>query len=57
MEADTIVNMLAEAFRHLYFIIDVIVSNYDSTIQAVLDNPTICDRGQVLESSKEKLDE
>ena len=38
-------------------IIDVIVSNNDSTMQAVLNHPPKVAQGQFLKSSKVKLDE
>ena len=40
----------------LFFIIDVIVSNDDSTMRAVLKNPIIGVRGQFIKTSKGKLD-
>ena len=39
------------------FIIDAIVENYDITIQAVLKHPFKGAQGQVLRSSKGKIDE
>ena len=55
MEADAILKMVEYAFRHHFFIIDVIVSNYDSTIQAVLKHPSRGAQGQFLKSPKGKL--
>ena len=49
-------NMEEDAYRDCCFIIDVIVSNDDSTIQTVLNRPWIGDQGQVMKSSKGKLD-
>ena len=57
MEASAILKMVEDAFYNLFFIIDVIVSNNDSTIRAVLNDPSIGVRGQVLKSPKGKLDE
>ena len=57
MEADAILKMVEYAFRHHFFIIDVIVSNDESTIQAVLKNPSIGAWGQFMKSSNVKLDE
>ena len=39
MEVDAIMNMVEDSFRHHYFIINVFVSEYESTIRAVLKNP------------------
>ena len=39
MEAGENMKMVDDAFRHLCFIIDVIVSKYDSTIRAVTKHP------------------
>ena len=49
--------MVEDALYNILFIIDVIVSENDSTIQAVLKHPSKGARGQVLQSSKGKLDE
>ena len=57
MEAGEIMKMVEDVFRNRYFIIDVFVSNDDSTIRAVLNNPSIVTQGQVPNSSKVKLDE
>ena len=57
MEASDILKMVEDAFYNRFFIIDVIVINNDSTIRAVLKHPSIGVRGQVLKSSKGKLDE
>ena len=47
--------MVEDAFYNCFFIIDVIVGNDDSTMQAVLKHPSKVARGQVLKSSKGKL--
>ena len=57
MEASVILNMVEDAFYNLFFIIDVIVSNYDRTMQSVLKHQSKGARGQVLKSSKGKLHE
>ena len=57
MEASYILKMLESAFYDHFFIIDFIVRNYDSTMQAVPKHPSIGVRGQVMKSSKGKLDE
>ena len=49
--------MVEDAFYNLFLIVDVIVSENDSTIQAVLKHPLIVVWGQVLKTSKGKLDE
>ena len=56
MEAGEILNMVEDAFRHHCFIIDLIVSGDDSTIRDFLKHPSIGVRGQVMKSSKGKLD-
>ena len=48
--------MVEDAYYNRFFIIDVIVSDDDSTMRAVLKNPIIGVRGQVLKTSKGKLD-
>ena len=57
MEASAILKMVEDAFYNRFFIIDIILSNDDSTIQAVLNHTSKGARGQVLKSSKGKLDE
>ena len=57
MEASDILKMVEDAFYNHFFIIDVIVSNDGSTMQAVLKHPSICVQGQVLKPSKGKLEE
>ena len=49
--------MVEDAFYNQFFIIDVIVINDESTMQAVLKHPSICVRGQVLKTPKGKRDE
>ena len=56
MEASAILKMVEDAFYNRFFIIDVIFSDDDSTMRAVLKNPYKGARGQVLKSSKGKLD-
>ena len=57
MEAYAIFQMVEDTFYNHFFIIDVIVSNDDSIIQAVLNHQPIDFLGQVQKSSKGKLDE
>ena len=57
MEDSAILNMVEEAFYNRFLIVDVIVSDDDSTMRSVLKNPSIGVRGQVLKTSKGKLDE
>ena len=57
MEADLILKMVEDAFRHCYFIIYVIVNNDDSNMQALLKNPSWGAWVQVIKSSKGKIDE
>ena len=56
MEASAILKMVEDAFYNRFFVIDVIVSDNDSTMRAVLKHPSKGARGQVLKSSKGKLD-
>ena len=56
MEASAILKMVEDAYYNRFFIIDVIVSNDDSTMRAVLKHPIIGARGQVLKTPKGKLD-
>ena len=49
--------MVEDAFYNLFFGVDVIVGNNDRTMQDVLKHSLIGDRGQVLKTSKGKLDE
>ena len=52
-----ILKMVEHALYNRFFIIDVIISDNGITMQAVLSNPLIVVRGQVLKTSKGKLDE
>ena len=56
MDASDIMKMLEDAFYNRLFIIEVIISDDDSTMKAVLKHTSKGDRGQVLKSSKGKLD-
>ena len=56
MDTNEILNMVEDAFHHRCFIIDVIVRKNDSTMQDVLKHPSRGAGGQVMKSSKEKLD-
>ena len=56
MEASAILNMVEDAYYNRFFIIDVIVSDDDSMMRAVLKHPSIGVRGQVLKTSKGELD-
>ena len=56
MEASAILKMVEDAYYNRFFIIDVIVSDGDSTMRAVLKHPSIGVWGQVLKKSKGKLD-
>ena len=57
METSKILRMIEDALYNLFFIIDVIVSDDDRKMRAVLKDPTKDDRDQVLKSPKGKLDE
>ena len=57
MEATSITKMVKDAFYNIFFIIDVIVRNYNRIMLAVIKNSSKGDQGQVLNSSKGKLDE
>ena len=57
METSAILNMVEDAFLNCFFVIDIIVSDNDSTMQAVLKHPSKGARGQVLKSPKGKLHE
>ena len=56
MEASAILKMVEYAYYNRFFIIDVIVSDDESTMRAVLKHPIIGVRGQVLKALKGKLD-
>ena len=57
MEASAILMMVEDAFYNRFFIIGVIISDNDSTMRAVIKHPSKGSRGQVLKSSKGKIDE
>ena len=57
MEASAKLKMVEDAFYNQVFIVDVIVSEDDSIMRSVLKHPLIVFRGQVLKTSKGKLDE
>ena len=57
METGAIMKMVEDAFRHhCFIIIDVILSDDDITMQEMLKHPSIGAQGQVINSSKGKLD-
>ena len=55
MNTSAILKMVEDALYNHLFIIDVIVSDDDSTMRAVLKHPSKGARGQVLKSSKGKI--
>ena len=57
MEASVILKMVENAFLNCFFVIDIIVSDNDRTMRAVLKHPSKGARGQVLKSSKGKFHE
>ena len=57
MEAYDILKLVEDAFYNQFFIVDVIVSDDDSTIISVIKHPSIGVRGQVLKTSKGNFDE
>ena len=57
MEPSALLKMVEDAFYNNFCIIDVIVSDNDSTMQYVLNHTSIGVRGQVLKISQRKLDE
>ena len=57
MEDGKILKMVEDAFRDQFFVIGAIVGDDDSTMIAVLKHLSIGSRGQVMRSSKGKLDE
>ena len=57
MEAYDILKLVEDAFYNHFFVVDVIVSDDDSTMRAVLKHPFIGVRGQVLNTFKGKLDD
>ena len=56
MEDSAILKMVEDAYYNRLLIIDIIVSDDDSTMWAVLKHPIIGVWGQVLKTSKGKLD-
>ena len=57
MEASAILKMVEDAFLNRFFVIDIIVSDNDSTMRAVIKHPSKGARGQVLKSPTGKLHE
>ena len=57
MEASEILKMVEDAFYNRFFTIDIIVSNDDSRMRAVIKHPSKGAQGQVLKSSKGNLHE
>ena len=57
MEASAILQIVDDELYNRFLIIYVIISNDESTIQAVLKNPSKGARVQVMKSSKGKIDE
>ena len=57
MEASAILKIVEDVFYSRFFIVDVIVTDRDSTMRDVLNHPLIGVRGQVLKKSKGKIDE
>ena len=57
MKADVVLKILEDTLLHLYFIIYVIVSEYEIKIQDVIKHLLMGARGQLLKSSKGKLDD
>ena len=55
MADSAILKMVEDAFYNHFFMIDVIVSNYDRMMRTVLKHPSKGTRGRVLNSSKGKL--
>ena len=49
--------MVEDAFYNCFFIIDAIARDDDSTMRAQLKHPSVGVQGQVMKSSKGKLDE
>ena len=49
--------MVEDAFHNIFFIVDVILSDNNSTMRVVLNHPLICVQVEVLKTSKRKLDE
>ena len=57
MEAYEIMKMVEDAFYNRFFIIDVIVSDNDSTMQFLAKYPSRGAQGQVLKLPKAEIDE
>ena len=57
MEASATLKMVEDSFYNRLFIVDVIISKDDSTIRAFIEHTSIGVRGEVLKTSKVKLDE
>ena len=57
IEASAIMKMVEDGFYNHFFIIDIIVSDDESTMRAVLKHPSKGARVHVLKSSKGKLHE
>ena len=57
MEAYAIMKMVEDALYNRFFIINVIVRDDDSTMRDVLKHPSKGAQGQVLKTSKGKIDE
>ena len=55
MEASAILKMVEDPFYNNFFIIDVTVSDNDSTMRSVIEHPSKGSRGQVIKSSKGNL--
>ena len=56
MEDSAILKIVEDAFYNRFFIVDIIVSDDERTMKAVLKHPSIGVRGPVLKTSKGKLD-
>ena len=57
MEASAILKMVEDAFYNQFFVVDVIVSDNNGTMRAMLKNPLIGVWVQVMKTPKGKLDE
>ena len=57
MDVSAFLKMVEDALYNCFLIIDFIVSNYERTLRSVLKHPYKGAQGQVLKSSKVKLDE
>ena len=56
MEDSAILKTVEDALYNRFFIVDVIVRDNEGTMRAFLKHPSKGARGQVLKSSKGKLD-